>query len=260
MNLHHDFFAGPAAAPALVLLHGWGLHGGVWQDWVPQLRGHFNVTVVDLPGFGGSAGVPWPESPARLDELLLAVAPPRAVWLGWSLGGLLALGVAARCPGRVQALTMLAATPCFVQRIHWATAMPASLFSEFRKGVDGDAGRTLQRFLALQCHGSPSSRADIRFLRQVLAEVPLPSAGVLARALDVLAEADARGSLAALAVPLQFILGGNDALVPRALATALPAHAQTVVINDAAHLPFLSHAAPCRDALLAFCRRCGVVP
>ena len=40
------------SGPALVLLHGWGLHGGIWQTLLPQLEKHYTVHNVDLPGFG----------------------------------------------------------------------------------------------------------------------------------------------------------------------------------------------------------------
>lgn len=231
-RLHHECFPGPAAAPALVLLHGWGLHGGVWHGFLPLLRAHFTVTVIDLPGFGRSAATPWPDDPAHLDAMLLAVAPARALWLGWSLGGLLALGIAARHPGRVQALTMLAATPCFVQREGWTEAMPAPSFAQFRADVQAGAEPALQRFLALQCRGPASAKADIRILQQVLVAAPLPSPHTLTAALDALARQDARADLAALPVPLQFILGEHDALIPRALAQHLPGRAPSVSVVE----------------------------
>ena len=40
----------------LVLIHGWGMHGGVWDNVVPQLAQHFSVHCVDLPGHGYSSG------------------------------------------------------------------------------------------------------------------------------------------------------------------------------------------------------------
>ena len=259
--LHHESFAGPAAAPALVLLHGWGCHGGVWKGIVPLLREHFSVTVIDLPGFGRNTDRGWPASAAVLREALLAVAPPEALWVGWSLGGLLALQLAALQPGRIRAVSLFAASPCFVQRDDWQAAMPASSFAEFRAGLRTDATQMLLRFFALQCRGSVSQKADIRFLRQVQAAAPAPSAVTQSRALDFLEEEDARGGLAALACPLQVVLGERDALVPPALAAQLAAlnpAAMVDVVGGAAHLPFVSHPLQCRDALLAFSRRAGM--
>jgi pimeloyl-ACP methyl ester carboxylesterase len=42
--------------PDLVLLHGWGLHGGVFAPLVERLVDDFTPHVVDLPGHGLSRG------------------------------------------------------------------------------------------------------------------------------------------------------------------------------------------------------------
>ena len=46
--------------PALVLLHGWGLHGGVFALLRARLEPHFTVHCVDLPGHGHSRHVTLP--------------------------------------------------------------------------------------------------------------------------------------------------------------------------------------------------------
>ena len=52
MNLHVDSYG--SGAP-LLLIHGWGMHGGMWGGVAEQLAEHFRVLVVDLPGHGYSA-------------------------------------------------------------------------------------------------------------------------------------------------------------------------------------------------------------
>ena len=42
------------SGPDVVLLHGWGMHSGVWEDVVEALLDHHRVTVLDLPGHGYS--------------------------------------------------------------------------------------------------------------------------------------------------------------------------------------------------------------
>ena len=75
----------------LVLLHGWGLHSPIWKEFAPTLAQHFRVTVIDLPGYGESKYDPkTAKSLPKLAEQLLEYAPPQAIWLGWSLGGLIA--------------------------------------------------------------------------------------------------------------------------------------------------------------------------
>ncbi|MDA6076661.1 alpha/beta fold hydrolase [Edwardsiella anguillarum] len=69
----------------LVLLHGWGLNAEVWRCIVPQLSAQFRLHLVDLPGYGRSGG-DTPYSLAEMTQRVLAQAPERALWLGWSLG------------------------------------------------------------------------------------------------------------------------------------------------------------------------------
>ena len=73
--------------PDLVLIHGWGLHGGIWGRFVPLLEAHFCVTCVDLPGHGRSD---WQgeETLDAMTDAVLAVAPAPAAgwagrWVGW---------------------------------------------------------------------------------------------------------------------------------------------------------------------------------
>ena len=42
------------SGPALVLIHGWALHGGIFAPLVERLAPHFELHVVDLPGHGHS--------------------------------------------------------------------------------------------------------------------------------------------------------------------------------------------------------------
>ena len=81
--------------PALVLLHGWAMHSGLFAPLVQALRDAFELHLVDLPGHGHNAGAPGPLTLASAAEAVLAEAPQRALWLGWSLGGLVAMQVAA---------------------------------------------------------------------------------------------------------------------------------------------------------------------
>ena len=119
--------------PALVLIHGWALHGGIFAPLVQRLSPHFQLHVVDLPGHGFSRD---DDTPLRLPYLVnaIAAATPPAVWCGWSLGGLVALHAAATLP-QVRGLAMLAATPRFVRDNDWPDAVERSVFEQFGRGL-----------------------------------------------------------------------------------------------------------------------------
>jgi len=229
------------SGPDLVLLHGWSLHGGIWDRFVPLLETHFRVTCVDLPGHGRSD---WQgeESLDAMTDAVLAVAPA-AAWLGWSLGGLVAMRAALMAPEKVTALVTIASTPCFVRKPDWQSAMLPVLLDTFAEELAQDYVRTLNRFLALQVRGSDNSGEVLKTLRALLLVHGEPDARGLRAGLDVLRTADLRGSLGKITCPALLLMGERDTLVPvtagQAVCELFP-DAQLHVIAGAGHAPFIA--------------------
>jgi pimeloyl-ACP methyl ester carboxylesterase len=76
------------------------------------LSDEFRTIAVDLPGHGALAHVPFTLTGAsdRLAELIAAEAGGRAIVVGLSLGGFVAMDLAARSPDRVRALVIAGST------------------------------------------------------------------------------------------------------------------------------------------------------
>lgn len=262
--LAHEWHAAPAPdAPVLVLLHGWSVERRSWAALLPWLTPHCRVLAIDLPGHGGSDWRAEDADLAVMCKRVLEVAPPEALWLGWSLGGLLALQLAAQHPARVQALTLLAATPCFVARDDGFPAMPAATFAAFADGLATTPARTLARFRQLLMTGA----ADARALRERLAALDAaalpPHPAALAAGLACLHDNDLRAALASLRLPVQLLLADNDALVPPALADWCACAAQDVAVTrlaDAGHAAHLEQPQAVAEACLAHWRGHGLLP
>lgn len=174
MNLHVERLG--TTGPELVMLHGWGLSSAIWQPLLDALQPHYRLTLIDLPGLGRSRALAQTSIDSLL-ETLLSQAPERALWLGWSLGGSLAIAAAARAPERVSGLLLAAATPCFVQRQDWPWAMTEATFTAFACGLQEDPQGTLNRFALLQTRGSHHARDELRLLKQVMAHTPAAPGG-----------------------------------------------------------------------------------
>ena len=94
----------------VVLLHGFTQGPGSWASLAGRLleRGH-DVVTPTLPGHGGASAVTgtFEEEAAALAG---TVGPPPAVWVGYSLGGRLALRIALEQPELVARLVLVGAT------------------------------------------------------------------------------------------------------------------------------------------------------
>lgn len=240
------------SGPELVLLHGWGMNSKVWSGFSESLAGHYRLCLIDLPGHGDS---PYcgERTLAEWATACLAVAPSRAVWLGWSLGAEVALQAALQQPERVAALISLCGTPRFVQGHDWPHAMAPRTLEQFITASRQDHQKTLERFLALQVRGSEQSRESLRLLKQQLRLQPNPLPEALDAGLGLLKSVDLRGSLAELGCQTGWLLGERDTLVPAGTAMALREWlpgARMEVIAGAAHAPFLSHPRETAEAVL----------
>lgn len=231
----------------LVMLHGWGMHGGIWRDTVAELAREFEVHSVDLPGHGKSH--PTGEGGFTLNSIAAALSrrfTEPVMVCGWSLGGIIAQHWAAREPQRVRKLVLVASTPCFTARADWPSAMPRETLEQFAAALETDLGGTLRRFLALQVRGSERERELLAVLRERLSSRGEPDRAALASGLDILRDADLRQTLSRLAQPVLAIAGERDKLTPpqasHYVAQAVP-DARAVEIEGAAHAPFLSHPA-----------------
>lgn len=228
--------------PDLVLLHGWGMHAGIWRPIVELLATQFRLHLIDLPGHGSSA----PLESFTLDtvcDALIQVVPERAHWLGWSLGGLLALEFAARNPQRVERLILMASNPRFVVTDDWPHGMARTVLEEFARDLLLDHQATLNRFLGLVARGSADTTV-LRELRRAVSAAPPPTASALRGGLAILRDVDLRSRLDAVSMPLLWLAGARDTLVPiaalRRVHEQYP-HMQLQEIPQAGHAPFMSH-------------------
>ena len=237
--------------PDLVLLHGWAMHGGIFAPLVDALRVQWTVHAVDLPGHGHSRDS---TIPFELDALTAALAAelPTAVWVGWSLGSLVAQRMAATRPKRVRALVSIAGSPRFIAGEDWPHAVAPEVFRQFGADLVGDWRGTIDRFLALEVVGSVHARDELRDLRAQAFERGEPSSNALADGLALLGSVDLRADVSQLAAPGLWIAGRRDRLVPPAglkAAAALMPRGRFLEIAGAGHAPFLHHAAAIAQAV-----------
>ena len=246
--------------PDLVMLHGWGMHSGVWQTVAKELGNSFRLHCLDLPGHGGSrdsqmantlAG--WTESVA--ETMLPRLAGP-AYWCGWSLGGMVATRLAHDYPKLVERLILVASSLRFCQAHDWPEAVAPEVLEGFATNLQDDHRQTLQRFLALQVTGEPQARQTLRELKQRVFERDEPEALALQTGLNILRTADLRPLAGKLDMPTLLIGGVKDRLVsPPALenTAALLPDTRVDIMPDCGHAPFISQPEEFVKLIKTFC-------
>jgi len=219
----------------LVLVHGFGVSGHVWQQVLPYLAQHYQVFIVDLPGYGRSTykgtNAPW-----RLRDM----APLLATWLremhlppihlmGHSMGGAIAIQLAAHAPELVQSLILVD-----------AAGIP------FRSTFPALAGRSMRSFV---------QRGNGSYPPALVRDILRPRLRLFWHSATQLVDCDFRTELAMLTLPTLILWGEHDILVPISLGyelhQALP-HATFVTIPRSGHRPMLAHPALMSGVMLEF--------
>lgn len=235
----------------LILLHGWGFNGRIWESIAAPLAAQWQVYQVDLPGHGQSVFSNYQLS--ALTTQLATQLPPQALWLGWSLGGLLAMAMAHDFPAWVRGLMLITTSPRFVTAPDWPYALTPKILTDFRQQLQADADKTWRSFLALQLRDLSVGQRQYVYTQLKLGGYPQLQA--LQAGLTCLLETDLRFQLKAVTCPSMFCLGERDPLIPVQMGTRCHAwwpEVDLVTIQTAAHIPFLSHSEAFMNAFNRF--------
>ena len=229
----------------LVLLHGFTGCAANWRPLLPHLAERHRVIAIDLPGHGHSdapatvARYKMPRVAADLVELLTRRAAAPAHWLGYSMGGRLALYMAVRQSSVVRSLTLVSATAGLAsaaERQARRAADEALAARIERDGVAAFVAEWEQNPLFAGLARLPEqARATLH--EQRLGNSPLGLANIL-RGMGAGAQPSLWSRLAAVAAPALLIAGQQDAkfvALNQRLAATLP-NATLRLIPNAGHV------------------------
>ena len=218
----------------ILLVHGYGGDRNSWLFLQEPLAAKYRVYALDLPGHGtsakdvgdGSAGVLADAVVAVLDALGAA----RAHLVGHSMGGAVALAAAARDPGRIASLTLIAP-------------------SGFGPAINAGFLRVGELF-------ADESLVTRQLVDDLLAYKRLDGVDealhvLLGALLDGDAQrADSAAALAAMggAVPVGVVWGAADRVIPSAQAESV-AGAVRYLVDGAGHMPHMEKPAEVQAAI-----------
>ena len=222
------------AGPALVFVHGWTLDLDVWEPQAP-LAAEMRVVRYDRRGFGLSGGEPsLARDVADLGELLATLGIARPLLVGMSQGARVVLEFAARHPHLVHGLVLDGPPPLVAGDADDDSPLEPLWQIAARDGLE--AFRRAWRSHPLMQLASSDARMHA-LLERIVARYPgrdllqPPPRDTLDEPL-----------LAGIRIPTLIINGARDTASRRRAGAALQAtlaHAERVLIQDAAHLPNL---------------------
>lgn len=234
--------------PAVILIHAAGMDHTVWRYQSRALAGAgCAVAAVDLPAHGRSGGDPCKsieEMAAVVAEMAAGLELQPAVVAGHSLGGLVALQLAAAYPQAVRSLVLLGSSG--EMRVHPDLLAAADADDHLAAELI-----TAWSFPAMALGGEPQPGswevgATLRLLER-------SRPGVLAADLHACHDFDGLAVAARVRCPATVVIGGQDRMAPplaaRRLADALP-QGRRIELPDAGHMTPLERPRQVRDLLL----------
>lgn len=239
---------------SLVFLHGWGQSARVWHEQRTHFSPDWPVCTPNFPGHGGTPD-------AQMSEwlnILIAGLPESSLLVGWSLGGMLAIQMAALSPQKIAGLVLVSTTPCFRNGTDWDAGCSDAIFKNFESGLQDHAARTISRFFALMLHGEVLSRPEFNaIVRDAVDRSHPASADGLRQGLTLLRELDLRNVLTGIKAPCLIMHGDQDAVVPLAAGEHLDGHIPGATFErfeGCGHAPFLTQPAKFNQLLEGWCR------
>ena len=243
-------------ANTILLLHGYLESLDVWDGFVRLLQAHARVITLDLPGHGISEV----KGPIHTMEFLadtvhaalLELNVAKCTVVGHSMGGYVALALAARHPEILEGLVLLSSTP--------NADSPAKREDREREIaiVEGGKKELLSRTLPGKGF-APQNRTKFADEIEDFAELVMltEDEGIVALLRGMAARADMNEMLRTMPAPVPqlFIFGRHDEYISQETASAVAAanpQARVVWLENSGHNGFIEEPAPTAEAILDF--------
>lgn len=229
----------------LVLLHGWGCNSKIWFFIIKKLIPYFRLYLIDLPGFGYNSQYFGNISLEKITEIISKIPIPNdSIWLGWSLGGLVASKIAILNPKKIKAVINVSSSPCFVSKKKWP-GINLIIFNKFKKKLELNYLNTIKNFFLLYLFNKRNIRKNNIFLEKFIFSQPLPNLVNLKNGINILQETDLRKEMKKIKIPVLYIYGKYDYIIPYNISNLLKKSNNKYIkshfiIDNSYHAPFIS--------------------
>ncbi len=231
------YYRAIGSGQCVVLLHGFCEYSHIWDPILMQLSDELQLLIPDLPGFGRSparAQITMNDFASDILDMMDAEAVDKAVVIGHSLGGYIAIAMAAMAPERLSGLGLV--------HSHVYADTPTT------KTTRGKAIRIIEEkgaelYIRQFIPGLFSAKTDRMIVRADIASLEGQSAeGLIAGHTAMLQRQDHSEVLRNMPVPVLIIAGADDMIMPVdtiAGQAALPSVCMVKVLQSSGHMGML---------------------
>lgn len=245
--------------PDVLLIHGYCEDKSLWGPFQQMLSNRFRVTAIDLPGFGEN---PTTQDPITIEWLadetalmMLEAGIRKAVVVGHSLGGYVALALAERHPELFSGLCMF----------HSSALADTPEQQEMRDKVAASVRQIgAKKFVESFFPNLVSPRSYKQFRSEIDALVARFSTtdpeSIAKTSLAMKNRPDRTSVLRSLKVPVMFIAGKEDPRLPFELIlqqAALPANCTSLFLDEVGHLGMIESSRRTYTGLAHFAAYCN---
>lgn len=261
-SIYYEHHAGEGSA--VVLVHGWGMSGRIWDLTLPALidAGH-EVVLVDHRNCGQSdkdfADVTCTANAADVVALIEATGVEKPLVLGWSFGAAIVAEAAATLGDRISGIVLVGPpTPRYTQAEGFPHGGTAEIMEQTLTALRTTRPEFLRGLTEGVCHTSPGENTIAWMWAMFMQTSPRADGG-----LADLGVIDHRELLPTIKVPALIVKGAHDAVVDPEIAercAELLPEGRLVEFADSGHAPFVEERERFETELLAFAREVAGAP
>jgi pimeloyl-[acyl-carrier protein] methyl ester esterase len=218
----------------LILIPGWSMDQRIWENMSEKLGAFFDLTFIQCEKVQKASDIP-----ELVSEAVGKTKGPCCI-LGHSMGALAALETALAFPDKIQNLTLVSGTSCFIQKKAegYISGWPSRISERMKSNLITQPEKVLSEFDSL-LFSSEEKPSPIH--RTV-------DPKVLAIGLDYLIQTDLRSRIGELEMPVLLMHGEEDKICSIGAADWIRkhwrGHSHIIKFNGAGHMPFLTQVEP----------------
>ncbi len=243
----------------VIFIHGWAADSSVWDPVLEELSKNIRMILVDLRGCGES---PFIECEDFIESSVLDVAVlakklglNRFSVLGWSLGGMIAMKLAARLSDKVDRSILVSTTPKFVKDGTFDTAIEKTAYQNMLRILKRSPEKTLEYFRSILFSEKEKITKNLESLQKLASNTRPQMLSTLVSSLESLGRADFRSVLPMIKQKTLIIHGNMDKICFFGAGEYLSKHIKNskfMAIDNAGHMPFLTQKKEVTKAIQEF--------